>query len=212
MDEIQGIHYLTMKYIEGHPLSAFIRPGSPLPEQQVATVVCKLALALHEAHCHGIVHRDLKPSNIMIDRHREPVVMDFGLARRLGAEDSHLTQTGAALGTPAYMSPEQVSGQPDAVGPQSDVFSLGVILYQLLTGQLPFQGTAFAVIGQILTMEPQSPQQHRPDLDPRLVAICRKAMAKPPQQRYANMVEFAAALRDYLHARPSAAPPRDAPA
>jgi len=211
--EIDGVHYMTMAYIEGHTLSVFIRPGKPLPERQVAAVVRKLALALQEAHEHGIIHRDLKPSNIMIDRRHEPVIMDFGLARCAEGPQSHRTQTGTLLGTPAYMSPEQVLGQPDQIGPQADVYGLGVILYELLAGCVPFEGPPAAVIGQILVAEPPSPQEFRSDLDPTLVAICRKAMAKKREDRYPSMKEFAAALGEYLRAaKPSPAAPPPLPA
>lgn len=200
--------YLTMAYIEGHPLSTFIRPDKPLPAKHVAVVVRKLAMALQDAHEHGIIHRDLKPSNIMIDRRHEPVIMDFGLARRAEASESHLTQAGSLLGTPAYMSPEQVLGQPEELGPQTDIYSLGVILYEMLSGRVPFEGPPAAVIGQILTVEPPPPQQYRADLDPALAAICLKAMSKSRQQRYGSMKELAAALGEYLRqATPSASGP-----
>jgi len=196
--EIGGVHYLTMAYIEGHSLSDFIRPDKPLPQRQVAAVVRKLALALQDAHDRGIIHRDLKPSNVMIDQRHEPVVMDFGLARRMAGEERHLTETGAIVGTPAYMSPEQILGKPETLGPACDLYSLGVILYELLAGRLPFQGSPTAVIGQILTAEPEPPETHRPDLDPRLAEICRKAIAKQPEDRYPSMKDLAAALADYL--------------
>src|SRR5207253_5405689 len=109
----------------------------PLPAAaDVVALVCKVALALHEAHRHGIIHRDVKSSNIMLTPAGEPVVMDFGLARR--PEDARLTRTGAVIGTPAYMAPEQAEGK--AIGPANDVYSLGVVLYELLTGILPHKG------------------------------------------------------------------------
>ena len=211
--EIDGIYYLTMAYIQGRTLSEFIRPEKPLPERQVAAVVSKLALALQEAHDCGVVHRDLKPSNIMIDRRNEPVIMDFGLARRTNTEESRATQQGTILGTPAYMSPEQVLGDPEKIGPQTDVYSLGVILYELLTAHLPYQGPPTAVVGQILATDPPPPQQHRTDLDPRLIEICAKAMAKGQEDRYQSMKDLAVALTEYLkHAQktPAKQPPKKA--
>ncbi len=127
--EVGGVPYLTMAYVEGKPLAAFLKDGKPVLAAQAAAVVRKLALALQEAHARGVLHRDLKPANVMINARKEPVIMDFGLARRVNKEEVRLTRKGAVLGTPAYMSPEQVGGDPDAVGPRSDVYSLGVILY-----------------------------------------------------------------------------------
>ena len=165
---------------------------------RVAAVVRKLALALEEAHQRKVIHRDLKPSNIMMNQRNEPVIMDFGLARRSHTIDARLTRNGDLLGTPAYMPPEQVKGDTQAMGPRSDIYSLGVILYELLTGRLPFDGQGMEVIGQVLTQEPEPPSTHRPDLDPKLDAICRKAMAKEPDDRYATMSELATALLAYL--------------
>src|SRR5207248_3269451 len=136
---IDGIHYVTMAYVEGKTLSALIRGDERLPQKAVAAVVRKLALAMQEAHACGVIHRDLKPSNVMINKRNEPVIMDFGLARR-AQENARLTRSGSVLGTPAYMAPEQVKGDPKAVGPASDIYSMGVILYEMLTGELPFNG------------------------------------------------------------------------
>src|SRR5262249_18828780 len=152
--EINGIRYVTMAYVEGRRLSDLIESGKALPPRSVAALVRKLALALQEAHRHGVIHRDLKPSNITVNQRREPVIMDFGLARRLHQDDVRLTQSGSPMGTPAYMPPEQVSGDVEAMGPGCDIYSLGVILYELLTGQLPFQGPTAAVLAQIMTQGP----------------------------------------------------------
>ena len=138
VNEHAGVPYVTMAYIEGRPLAELIRAGKPLPQRPVAAAARKLALALHEAHRRGVVHRDLKPSNVMINSRREPVVMDFGLAWRLDREDARLTKSGSILGTPAYMSPEQVRGDVSALGPGCDIYSLGVLLYEMLTGRPPY--------------------------------------------------------------------------
>ena len=215
--EINGIHYLTMAYIEGKPLSDLIQKGKPLPQRGVAALVRKLALAMEQAHAAGVIHRDLKPANIMINKRREPVIMDFGLARRMD-KDARVTRSGQVLGTPAYMPPEQVMGDVDAMGPGSDVYSLGVILYELLTGQRPFSGGVGQVMAKVVTEPPEPPSTIRPDLEPALEAICLKAMAKETDQRYESMAAMAAALSRYLkvdvaEARPvKKAPGKAAPA
>jgi hypothetical protein len=192
----EGVPYLTMPYIEGKPLSELLAAGL-LPQRQAAALVRQLALALEEAHRRGILHRDLKPSNIMMNRRGEPVVMDFGLARQTNSGDLRLTQSGALLGTPAYMPPEQVDGAT-LLGPTCDVYSLGVILYEMLTGRLPFQGGTTQVLCQILRDEPRRPSAYRPDLDPRLETICREAMAKRIKERYRSMADLAVALEQFL--------------
>lgn len=190
--EHDGIPYLTMAFVEGRPLCD--PADTPLPAERVAEVIRKVALALGYAHDRGVVHRDLKPSNILIDTVGEPVVTDFGLARREGAGDPQLSRDGVPLGTPAYMSPEQVVGKSDAIGPASDIFSLGVILYQLLAGRLPYHGGAAEVMVQVVTEPAPPPSSFRAGIDPRLEAACRTAMAKDPADRFASMEEFAAAL------------------
>ncbi len=201
--EIDGTHFITMAYIQGHSLSEFISPEKPHRERNVAYLIRRVALALHEAHINGLIHRDVKPANIMIDQRNEPIIMDFGLARYLDdADDPRLTRDGAILGSPAYMSPEQVEARPGQVGPASDIYSLGVIFYELLTGQLPFQGSIASIIGQIVSKEPEHPCTLRPEINPRLAEICMKAIAKRIEARYSSMKELAAAIADYLKAKP----------
>jgi predicted Ser/Thr protein kinase len=199
--EIDGTPYLTMAYVEGKPLSE-AAAERPLTPRQAAILVRKLALALQEAHQKNVIHRDLKPANVMIDLRGEPILMDFGLARRTSGGDPRLTQQGAAVGTPGYMPPEQVSGDIEATGPASDVYSLGVVLYELLTGRLPFHGDAMAMLAQVLLGEPPPPSAVRPGLDPNLEAVCLKAMAKKVEDRYASMAELAAALTEVLREMP----------
>lgn len=201
--EIDGTHFITMAYIQGHTLSEFITPEKAQLDRNVANVVRKIALALHEAHVNGMVHRDVKPGNIMIDHRTEPIIMDFGLARQIDDEgDARLTRDGAILGSPAYMSPEQIEGNSAKIGPACDIYSLGVILYELLTGNLPFQGSVASIIGQIISKEAPSPTTYRPDISPRLAQICTKAIAKKIDERYTSMKEFAADLAEFIKAKP----------
>lgn len=198
-----GFRYLAMGFVDGRPLTDFIKPGRQQPERQIAAAVRKIALAVHEAHQQGIIHRDLKPANVMIDRRKEPIVMDFGLARLVDDElQTKLTQEGMKVGTPSYMSPEQIEGEAE-LGPASDVFSLGIMLYEMLTMQRPFQGSVVSVIGQILHKSPKPIRELRPDVSPQLAAICMKALAKNLDERYASMKEFADDLGDFLKGKSS---------
>jgi serine/threonine protein kinase len=206
--EIDGVYYVTMAYLKGRPLSALIDSQRPFSERWVAAAVRKLAQALAVAHNQGVIHRDLKPSNIMVTSQSELVIMDFGLAWQVGSEEARLTQTGTILGTPAYMSPEQLSGSLPEIGPQCDVYSLGVILYELLTSRRPYQGPTTAVMAQVLFNDPQPPSMHRPDLHPRLEAICLKAMAKKAANRYGSMAELAIALGQFLRSQRRLGQPR----
>jgi hypothetical protein len=196
--EIDGIHYLSMAFIEGHPLCDLLSAKKRLAPREAATLILKLAKALNAAHTSGVIHRDLKPANIMIDAHDEPIIMDFGLSRRTNKEDSRLTQSGLVMGSPAYMSPEQVEGESEKIGPPSDIYSLGVVFYELLTGQVPFSGSIASVLGQIVTVAPKKPSTLVRTIDPGLEAICLKMIAKRPEDRFATMRDVATALEAYL--------------
>ena len=197
--EINGRHYISMAYIEGQPLSASTWQDQPHPERRALVLIRKLALALQEAHDHGIIHRDLKPGNVMLDRKDEPIVTDFGLARAVEPDDaSPLTRRGMLLGSPAYMSPEQVEGVPSKLSPATDQYSLGVMLYELLTGSVPFQGSMTAVLYAILTKAPATPSATRPGLDPNIDALCLKMMAKSPTDRFPSMAVVADTIAEIL--------------
>jgi serine/threonine protein kinase len=197
--ESHGLHYLTMAYIEGRSLATFIRQGQILPERQVALVIRQLALALFEAHERGIIHRDLKPANVIITPKKQPVIMDFGLAR-IGPDKEavRLTQDGTIMGTPAYMPPEQVNGDVQAMGPGCDIYSLGVMMYELLTGHLPFEGPLGTLMAKIIQDAPPPLRQYRPQINSRREEICLKALSKQVAGRFLTMKEFAAALTNYL--------------
>jgi formylglycine-generating enzyme required for sulfatase activity len=209
--EIDGQPYLTMAFIEGGTLASKLERGQPWDQRKAAEAVRVVALALAKAHREGIVHRDLKPSNIMIDDQGGLVIMDFGLARRFEGADPTLTAAGAVLGTPSYMPPEQAEGHSARVGPRSDVYSLGVILYELISGRRPFEGSVVRVLAMILTAEPATPSTHHPGVDPVLESICLKAMAKAIEDRYPSMEEFAQALDGFLKAPAPVAPPAPPP-
>jgi hypothetical protein len=199
--EIDGIHYLSMAFIEGRPLYDVLADKGRPSQRDAATLALKLAKALDAAHTSGVIHRDLKPANIMIDAHQEPILMDFGLARRTNKEDCRLTQSGLVMGSPAYMSPEQVEGDSEKVGAASDIYSLGIIFYELLTGEVPFRGSIASVLGQIVTVAPKRPSVIVRKIDPALEAICLKMIAKRPEDRFGSMREVAAALEAHLAGR-----------
>lgn len=197
--EFQGIPYLTMAFIEGRALNQAILQGQAFTYGQIALLIRKIALGMQEAHSRGVVHRDLKPANIILRPNGDPVIMDFGLARRDDDKKSHgLTQEGDILGTLDYMSPEQAEGNHNGVGPATDIYALGTIMYELLCGTRPFNGNTASMLVQILTKEPRKPSEIRPGVPPKLEEICLKAMAKKPENRFPTMLAFATALAEYL--------------
>ncbi|OYW18103.1 MAG: hypothetical protein B7Z55_11280, partial [Planctomycetales bacterium 12-60-4] len=189
--ELEGRHFISMAYIEGRTLQELAKSKKPRSDKSTAILIRKIALALADAHEQGIIHRDLKPANIMIDISGEPVVMDFGLARRINFREVQVTQFGDLLGTPGYMSPEQIDGDSDKLGPATDIYSLGIILYEMITGQHAFQGGLLSVLKKVATEDPQKPSEVRADVHPQLEAICLKMIAKRPEDRYASMQEVA---------------------
>ena len=187
---------MSMAYIVGRPLSEFIASEKVFRIRQLVKLVRKLTLAMQEAHRQGIVHRDLKPANIMVDQQGEPLIMDFGLASRESDVGPRLTHSGAIVGTPAYMAPEQLSGQ--ATGPAGDIYSLGVVFYELLTGRLPFEGDLVDLVAQVACDEPRKPSEFRADVPKQLDDMCLKALAKTAENRFASMGEFAQELALFL--------------
>ena len=187
-------HFLTMAYIDGQPLSQKLKESGTLPMIQAVALLKTVALAVQKAHEAGIVHRDLKPSNIMLTDDLAPIIMDFGLARRQKAGEAELTHRGAVMGSPAYMAPEQVEARHQEVGPATDVYAMGVMLYQMVTGQRPFEGSVASIFGQIVSREPDPPSTLRRGLPPEFDAVCLKALSKSPSNRHAS----AGALSDDL--------------
>jgi WD40 repeat protein len=196
---------LVSEFVVGTSL-ADVLASRRLTPQETAELVAELADALHYAHEMGVVHRDVKPANVMLDEAGRPRLMDFGLARRDAAEVT-MTLDGQVLGTPAYMSPEQARGQSRRVDRRSDVYSLGVILYQALTGELPFQGSAGVVLHDVLHEEPPAPRSVGTRTPRDLETICLRAMAKEPAGRYRTARALADDLRRFLRREPIQARP-----
>jgi WD40 repeat protein/predicted Ser/Thr protein kinase len=202
----QGQQYFAMDYVEGQSLAKLLGNG-PLPARRAAGYLKTIAEAIHYAHERGILHRDLKPSNVLIDANDQPRVTDFGLARRLEG-DSELTVTGQVLGSPNYMPPEQAVGRRGKVSRRSDVYSLGAMLYHLLTGRPPFVGEGLTdTLEQVLNSEPVSPRLLNPSAPRDLETICLKCLEKEPDKRYPTAQALAEELSRFLRGEPVEARP-----
>lgn len=205
--EHQGWRYLVMELVEGRPFREVMTDPAVGLDRKLA-VLEGAARGVAAAHARGIVHRDLKPENIFVDAEGVPKVGDFGLAVEESGSDHRLTRTGAILGTPPYMSPEQLAGDTRRTGPASDVYALGAILHEILTGSTPFKGSSPAdLYARILESDPPTPR----DAPPALARICRKALQRDPAHRYAEAGAFADDVRLHLEGKPVAArvqPPR----
>ncbi len=199
--DCDGRPYFTMEYVEGGSLAHQLA-GVPQPAREASQLVVTLAAAVHAAHARGIVHRDLKPGNVLLADDGTPKVTDFGLARRQD-DGAGLTHPGDALGTPSYMAPEQARGRPDSVGPATDIYGLGAILYELLTGRPPFRAaTAAETVHQVISQEPAPPSWLNDQVPHDLETICLKCLDKEPSRRYGTATELAGDLLRFLRGEP----------
>jgi serine/threonine protein kinase len=215
--EEDGQPFFSLELVEGGSLAQQLR-GIPLPVRQAAELVETLARAIHAAHQQGIIHRDLKPANVLLAPPAfvagglgavggwVPKITDFGLAKKLD-DSAGLTVTGAVMGTPRYMAPEQAAGRSRDISPAVDIYALGVILYELLTGRTPFRGTTLEVLDQVRHEAPQSPRRLEPEIPASLETICLKCLEKDPARRYTSASALAADLRRFLEDKPILARP-----
>jgi serine/threonine protein kinase len=199
--EHNGQHYFSMGYIEGISLQGKLAAG-PMPPKDAARLVSKIAEAVAYAHSKGVIHRDLKPANVLLDQNGEPKVTDFGLAKKVEG-DSGLTRTGAVMGTPSYMPPEQALGQTDKIGPAADVYSLGAILYACLTGRPPFQAASVVdTLKQVIDNDPITPRTLDSKIPIDLETISLKCLEKSPASRYASTQELVDELHRFAKSEP----------
>src|SRR5437868_5547019 len=199
--ERDGSCYFSMKFIEGGQLDEVGR-RAPMSIHQAAELIAKVARTVHYAHEHGILHRDIKPGNILLDGKGEPHLTDFGLARLVETE-STVTRTLEVLGTPSYMAPEQAMGNNAAISSVTDVYGLGGVFYQLLTGQPPFAGGAtYETIKLLLDTEPKKPRLLNPKIHRDLSTICLKCLEKDPNRRYSSALALAEDLERWLKHEP----------
>jgi len=198
MGVIDGIPYFAMTFVRGRRLDRLLREGGISGMRERARIVRDIAQAVAHAHSRKIIHRDLKPANVLVDEAGRVHVMDFGLAKRLD-EGAKITATGQMLGTPHYMPPEQINGDSALIGPPSDVYALGAVLYEALTGRPPYEGASVAeIVGKALQSDPESPRRRDRRIHVDLETICLKALDKEPGRRYADAGELAVDLDRYL--------------
>jgi WD40 repeat protein/serine/threonine protein kinase len=200
VNEHNGLPYFSMEYVEGGSLEKDLA-GAPMPPKAAARLVEQLAQAIQTAHEHKVIHRDLKPANVLLSADGKPKITDFGLAKRLDVTGK--TRTGAVMGTPSYMAPEQASGKSKAIGPPADIYALGAILYQCLTGRPPFQAAnPLDILLQVVADQPVPPRRLNPTVDRDLNTITLKCLEKEPARRFGSAGELANELRRYLEGRP----------
>jgi len=199
--ERDGSCYFSMKFVEGGQLDQIVR-REPMSTRRAAELLVKIARTVQFAHERGILHRDIKPGNILLDQNGEPHLTDFGLARLI-EQESTVTNSFDVLGTPSYMAPEQAAGHVKKLSPAADVYSLGAVFYQMLTGQPPFAGgTTYETIRMVLESEPRSPRLWNPKVDVDLATICLKCLEKEPQRRYPSALALAEDLERWLRREP----------
>src|SRR6266542_1949683 len=199
--EREGCCYFSMMFVEGGQLDELVR-REPMPARRAAELIAEVARTVHYAHEHRILHRDIKPGNILLDGKGEPHLTDFGLARLVETE-STVTRTLEVLGTPSYMAPEQAVGNNAAVTAETDVYGLGAVFYQLLTGHPPFAGgTTYETIKLLLDTEPRQPRLWNPKIDRDLSPICLKCLEKDPKRRYSSALALAEDLERWLKHEP----------
>ncbi len=192
-------YFLSMAYIDGQSIDAWARTHREASPRTKLKIVQKLASGLQAAHDKGILHRDIKPGNVLVTQNDEPHLIDFGMARRMDRDETLLTVSGAIVGTPAYMAPEQINGSdPAHIGPAADIYGLGVIMYELLSGAVPFSGNLATMLGCIVANRPTPMRVHSPEVAPAITEICRKAMAKLPADRFNSAAEFGETIRNYI--------------
>jgi serine/threonine protein kinase/formylglycine-generating enzyme required for sulfatase activity len=204
--EVRGQPFFSLEFCEGGTLTDQLKKKRPTP-REAAELIETLARAMHYAHLRGVVHRDLKPGNVLLTADGTPKITDFGLAKRIGAEARDVSQSGAIMGTAAYMAPEQAAGKVRDTGPAADVYALGALLYECLTGQPPFVGPQHVVLVSVLNDEPLPPSRRSPKVPRDLETICLKCLTKDPNRRYASAEALAEDLRRFLADEPVLARP-----
>ncbi|MBV9124062.1 MAG: serine/threonine protein kinase, partial [Planctomycetes bacterium] len=202
VSEFQGQPYFSMKLVEGGSLAALLASGEKPPLRDLVRLLVKVCRAVHFAHQRGVLHRDLKPANVLLGNDGEPFVTDFGLAKKTGQEDSGLTRTGMIVGTPSYMAPEQARGDKQ-LSTATDVYSLGAILYEILTGRPPFrEATVLGTLRQVLEQDPPNVRTIHPEADRDLALVAGKCLAKAPEARYESAAALADELERWLNGEP----------
>jgi eukaryotic-like serine/threonine-protein kinase len=208
--EADGCPYFSLEFVDGSNLQTKIA-STPQPPAETALLMRQICLGVYAAHQRGVLHRDLKPANILLTKDNVPKITDFGLAKRIEEKDHGQTRTGAILGTPSYMAPEQAMGRAKDVGPAADIYSLGAVLYDMLTGRPPFRGeTVMDTLNQVQKLEPLPPRYLAPKVPLDLQTICLKALQKEPHKRYETAGEMAEDLRRFGAGEPILARPTPA--